>query len=169
MAINNAENMDEMVSADGGIPGLPDWAFVAYKARCYRGQSIAELARRYGVAWKTVKLAVEKVHALVMAVENSDIISEKDKYVCGLKETLACLWKLYAAATHDSAKVGCLKQIAQILQQIAAAEGVVTERRAEEHTCRIEQVHTTTEDQRAEVLEALRELGLVSPVVEEPQ
>jgi len=122
----------EQVTSDGGIPGLPEWAFTAYKAHTHRGQSITSLANSYNVCWRTMRCNVDKVHALVQAVENSDIIPACDKYIAGLRETIACLWRDYQTATHDSARVGCLKLISQVLEQIAAAEGVVTQRKAAE-------------------------------------
>lgn len=128
-AEEQADSLKEQVGVGGGIPGLPEWAFAAYKAHMHRGQAIAELARVYGVAWQTVKSNVEKVHALVVAIEDSDVLTASAKYKGGLRETLACLWRDYTTATHDSAKVGFLKQVSEVLKQIAAAEGIATERK----------------------------------------
>ena len=126
------DNLQNELLSSGGLPGIPDWAFNCYKAHCHRGQTITSLANKQGVAWITMRRNVDKIHALVQAVENSDLIPACDKYIAGLRETLSCLWRDYQGATHDSARVGCLKLISQVLEQIAAAEGVVTQRKAAE-------------------------------------
>lgn len=129
-----SDALQEQVRVGGGIPGLPDWAFNCYKAHAHRGQSITSLANAQGVAWATMRNHIDKVHALVLAVENSDVLTACDKYIAGLRETLSCLWRDYSAATNDAVKCGLLKAIAQVLEQIAAAEGVVTQRKGEEHS-----------------------------------
>ena len=126
------DNLQNELLSSGGLPGIPDWAFNCYKAHCHRGQTITSLANKQGVAWITMRRNVDKILALVQAVENSDLIPSCDKYIAGLRETLSCLWRDYQGATHDSARVGCLKLISQVLEQIAAAEGVVTQRKAAE-------------------------------------
>lgn len=137
MAEQQGDNLATNAKAEPRQLPLQPWAFDAYQASQYRKQSILSLAKHYGVDWETVKRNVEKVHLVIQSMEASDVIQARDRYVGALKHTLGCLWQEYAKASEDNTRLGLLKAIASTEEQIAAAEGVVTKRQAEDVTVEI--------------------------------
>jgi hypothetical protein len=124
----------EDVATSARAMPVAEWAMQAYTAHVGRGQTIAALAREFGVDWETVKRNVEKVHVAVCAAENSDTVDARAKHEARLREVLKCLWQDYTRADNQAARASALKTIADVSEKLAACQGVVTQRAAHEVT-----------------------------------
>lgn len=108
---------------------LKDWAFEAYTLHVGRGQSVLSLAKQYGVKWECVRRNIDAAHAAVIRANDSDALPALEKHKARLLETLKSAWQDYAKSDNDK-RPGFLRIILDTSEKLAAAEGVVTERKA---------------------------------------
>lgn len=108
---------------------LKDWAFEAYTLHVGRGQSVLSLAKQYGVKWECVRRNIDAAHAAVIRANDSDALPALEKHKARLLETLKSAWQDYAKSDNDK-RPGFLRIILDTSEKLAAAEGVVTERKS---------------------------------------
>ena len=120
---------------DGGCPKfsngrpLQGWAFEAYTLHFGRGQSVLSLAKQYGVKWEVVRRNIDAAHAAVTAANASDAVSALEKHKARLLEIIKSAYQDYARADNDK-RPGFLRIILDASEKLAAAEGVVTDRKS---------------------------------------
>lgn len=113
-----------------------------------------------------VKRALIRHSKLIEETMESGAIDSRAKYLSALYQRRASAARIANnAGARDADRLAALRIMLECDEKVAAAEGVVTQRRAEEHSGRVEHAHAVTEDQKAEVLSALKELGVISPVI----
>lgn len=109
-----------------------EWVGLAWADWCSGEQNLSELGRRYGVKGETVKSNLRKYSA-ARAAEVSDV-DPTAEYLDGLQHDLREALRTYRDSDNPNAKVGALKLAETIRKDMAAARGVVTERKAHELT-----------------------------------
>jgi hypothetical protein len=111
-----------------GAP-LQEWATEAYAAHIGRSQSILSIAKHYGVEWETVKRNIEAIEAWVQVIEQSDVLTAKRKHKARLTEIIKAGWQGYTKAEDEGTRNAILRTILDASEKLAAADGVVTERK----------------------------------------
>ena len=124
---------DDIVPVFSNGAHAKPWAFDAYCANVGRGETLTSLARLYGVQWRTVKRNVEAVHAMVLAIERSDAIDAHARHVARLAEVLRAAWRDHDGA-EDGQRAAFLRVALDAGEKLAAAAGVVTERKSTQVT-----------------------------------
>ena len=133
-----AHKVTPKVPPDGGCPKfsngrpLQDWAFEAYTLHVGRGQSVFSLAKKYKVKWEVVRRNIDAAHAAVTAANASDAVPALERHIARLLEVLKSTYQDYAQADNDK-RPGFLRIILDTSEKLAAAEGVVTDRKYQEH------------------------------------
>ena len=105
------------------------WVGLAWGAWCSGEQNLAALGRQFGRDPETVKRNLKK-YAAARAAERDDVDATAE-YLDGLRHDLHEALEVYRSvgANNPNAQVGALKLAAQIRKDLAAACGVVTERK----------------------------------------
>jgi hypothetical protein len=107
---------------------LQSWAYDAYTAHVAECRAIRALADEYGVSEATVRRNIDAVHVAVLAVENSDTIDALAKHKARLQKIIRAAWQDHAAA-DEGQKSAYLRIAIDASEKLAAAEGVVTDRK----------------------------------------
>lgn len=107
---------------------LQVWAYEAYTAHVGECRAIRSLADEYDVSEATIRRNVDAVHVAVLAVENSDTIDALAKHRARLQKIIRAAWQDHAAA-HEKHKSSYLRIAMDASEKLAAAEGVVTDRK----------------------------------------
>jgi hypothetical protein len=133
MADDGQENLDQPapdynLSADGD--GAEDWVLRAWQLWLRGVREWTKLGEQVGKDRKTVKRHLEKFSHAVQEALLANGMDALAEYVGTLREALTATWALYANTDQDNVKLGCLKTVSDLAEQIAAALGVVTERKA---------------------------------------
>lgn len=110
-----------------------EWVALAWSAWCAGERSLAALGRQFNKAPATVKANLQK-YSRQRAAEMKDGTDPTAEYVDGLEYDLREALRLYRAATQESTQIGCLKHAMALREKLAAARGVVTERKSHELT-----------------------------------
>jgi hypothetical protein len=108
---------------------LQAWAFEAYTLHVGRGQSVLSLAKQYGVEWRVVRRNIDAAHAAVCEANDSDALPALEKHKARLLEVLKSAYQDYARADNEK-RPGFLRIILDTSEKLAAAEGVVTDRKS---------------------------------------
>lgn len=109
-----------------------EWVGQAWAAWCAGERNLTALGRIFNKSPKAVKRNLQK-YAAARAAEVSDV-DPTAEYLDGLQHDLREALRTYRESENPNAKVGALKLAAQIRKDMAAARGVVTERKAHELT-----------------------------------
>jgi hypothetical protein len=135
MADEGQENLQEACPDEGDRPEVEDWVLTAWRAWCRGTQQWAELAKLTGKDWRTVRKHVEAFSKVCRVAEESGSIDALGEYIGHLREALTAAWHIYnKQSSNDNAKLGAIKQVSDLSEKIAAALGVVTERKATQHS-----------------------------------
>ena len=112
----------------------PDWVSLAFRARLRRKVEWAVLAKQFDKDWRTVKLNVQK-YASILAIgyEKGDV-GALAEYIEGVEDDKSRADEVHGQADEPRDKIACLKQITECRKLIAAAKGVVTERKNVQHS-----------------------------------
>jgi hypothetical protein len=108
---------------------LQVWAYEAYTAHVGECRAIRSLADEYDVSEATIRRNVDAVHVAVLAVENSDTIDALAKHRARLQKIIRAAWQDHAAA-EEGQKSSYLRIAMDASERLAAAEGVVTDRKS---------------------------------------
>jgi hypothetical protein len=125
----------------GPEPSLT-WGYQAWRLWCAGNRNKSAIFRtlkaQYGDAmpkWDdciTKALAREsKIARAALDIDETDALME---YIAGLEEQFGEADRLMRTGDNDNAKLGGLKVKVDLLAKLAAAKGVVTERKAQEHS-----------------------------------
>ena len=109
-----------------------EWVGLAWAAWCAGERNLTGLGKSFGKSPAAVKRNLQK-YAAARAAEVSDV-DPTAEYLDGLQHDLREALRTYRESENPNAKVGALKLAAQIRKDMAAARGVVTERKAHELT-----------------------------------
>ena len=122
------------MDSEQGHKGLDagEWVGQAWAAWCAGERNLTALGRIFNKSPKAVKRNLQK-YAAARAAEVSDV-DPTAEYIDGLQHDLREALRTYRESENPNAKVGALKLAAQIRKDMAAARGVVTERKAHELT-----------------------------------
>ena len=112
-------------------PGESGWVGEAWREHL-NGASIQGLADKHGRSWACVRDNLQK-YAANRAAEIGKGIDPTAAYIEGLRGDLEDANELIGQCRQDTAKIGALKLRTEIRKLIAAAQGVVTERKGVEH------------------------------------
>jgi hypothetical protein len=130
--VETEEGWAPVVTEGGPVFGngqpLQPWAFEAYSAHYGRGQSLNSLAKAYNASWLCVRRNLNAVHAFIIAMEGTDLLDALTKHKTRLHETMKAAWQDHAAA-DPSNRAPFLRIALDAGEKLAAAEGVVTERK----------------------------------------
>ncbi len=118
------------------------WGYQAWRLWCAGNRNKSAIFRtlkaQYGDAmpkWDdciTKAIAREsKIARAALEIDETDALME---YVAGLEEQFGEADRLMRTGDNDNAKLGGLKVKVDLLAKLAAAKGVVTERKAEQHS-----------------------------------
>ena len=113
---------------DGGA-----WVALAWAAWCCGDRCYTALGKQFGKHRTTVKAQLDK-YSKQRATELADGTDATAEYLDSVEALLCELWALYRMAEQESTKLGCLKQVSEQLTKLAAARGVVTERKGVENS-----------------------------------
>jgi hypothetical protein len=122
--------MEKQALRKDADPG--EWVGLAWAAWCAGERNITSLGKTFGKAPATVKGNLQK-YARARAAEVGDV-DPTAEYLDGLQHDLREALRTYRESGNPNAKVGALKLASQIRKDMAAARGVVTERRSQEIT-----------------------------------
>lgn len=121
------------------------------------------------VQGRTVKKAIDDISQSVALAMSEGLLSAAGEYIASLEAALKEAWKLYRTSDNSSASVAALKLVVDLLEKIAAAKGVVTQRKAEELTgkdggpVQTQAEVVVTNEHTAEVLAILAQCGALEP------
>ena len=146
MAQGEQEDMDALAEearddgASGGYPDVPEWAFKAWRLNLSGVSNWDGIARQVGVLKQNGRPDGEKVKRYVTKLKRfqaqlrkgEDLEEATEDYIEGKTMDLRDADKLVRNADNDNAKVSALKTRTAIRDSIAAARGVVTERKAQD-------------------------------------
>jgi transposase-like protein len=110
----------------------PEWAESAYRLHARGQRNMTALSRQFGVKWETCRDWIQKVGLFMAQQELHAQDYALAEYVAGMEEILGQAQATYAKTKNDNAKIGALRVAGDMLQNIAAARGVVTKRSAED-------------------------------------
>ncbi len=160
------ELAEESAAFDPALKGIPIWVETAWRLYC-RGQRNwtqlrNALEKQFGSEApkdpETVKARVKQFAAVLGAARKA---SEDDhaliSYQVGLEEILATAWQDHATEGIDSAKIGALRVALDALEKLAASQGVITERKAQETSWKDSHERTLSREQLARL--ALGDVG----------
>lgn len=122
------------------------------------GISIYALAKKYEKKWTTVRDNLDK-HAANRAAELEKGYDPTLRYVDGLEQDLGKSSELMEIVKQDTAQIGALKLRVDIRQKLAAAQGVVTERSAQEQTVIPPDLSNLTDEELATHASLLRKIA----------
>lgn len=111
--------------------GGDEWVGLAWAAWCRGERSYRALGKQFGVDRETVKRHLA-AYSRARAAELSDGSDPTAEYIDGLEADLQDVQRLAQATEHDLCKLGSYKHVTAIREKLAAARGVVTERKATE-------------------------------------
>ena len=109
-----------------------EWVGQAWALWCAGERNLHALGRQFGKDPQTVKKHLRR-YSEARAAETADV-DATGEYLDGLQHDLREALRTYRDATNPNAKVGALKHATTIREKLAAARGVVTERKATELT-----------------------------------
>ncbi len=105
-----------------------EWIGLAWLAWCAGERNLAALGRQFNKRPETVKANLLK-YSRARAAEVSDV-DPTAEYLDGLQHDLREALRTYRDAENPNAKVGALKHASALRKDMAAARGVVTERKS---------------------------------------
>jgi len=105
-----------------------EWVGLAWRAWCAGERNLTLLGRQFAKKPATVKANLRK-YSRARAAEVSDV-DPTAEYLDGLQHDLQEALRTYRDADNPNAKVGALKHASAIRKDMAAARGVVTDRRS---------------------------------------
>ena len=112
----------------------PEWAETAYRLHARGQRNMTTLSRQFGVKWETCRDWIRKVGLFMAEQELHAQEYALAEYAAGLEEILGQAQTTYAHTDNDNAKIGALRVAGDMLEKLAAARGVVTQRKADELT-----------------------------------
>ena len=105
-----------------------EWIGLAWAAWCAGERNLAALGKQFNKAPATVKANLIKYSAARAAETQS--VDATAEYIDGLEHDMREALRTYRTAENPNAKVGALKHATSCREKLAAAKGVVTERRS---------------------------------------
>ena len=105
-----------------------EWIGLAWGAWCAGERNLAALGRQFDKSPATVKANLLK-YSQARAAEVSDVDATAE-YIDGLQHDLREALRTYRDAGNPNAKVGALRHASQCRKDMAAAKGVVTDRKS---------------------------------------
>ena len=108
-----------------------EWIGLAWRDYVRGLRDWTALGRKYNKHRDTVKRQLVK-YSQSRAAERADGVDPTAEYLAGLEIDQEATTALYGTVANDNAKIGALKHRTETRKLIAAAQGVVTERSAQE-------------------------------------
>lgn len=110
------------------VPEDGEWVGLAWAAWCAGERNLAALGKQFRKSPKTVKANLIKYSAARAAETQS--VDATTEYLDGLEHDMREALRTYRTAENPNAKVGALKHATSCREKLAAAKGVVTERKS---------------------------------------
>lgn len=105
-----------------------EWIGLAWAAWCAGERNLTALGKQFGKKGETVKANLIKYSAARAAETQS--VDATTEYLDGLEHDMREALRTYRTAENPNAKVGALKHATSCREKLAAAKGVVTERKS---------------------------------------
>ena len=105
-----------------------EWVGLAWAAWCAGERNLTALGKQFGKHPDTVKANLIKYSAARAAETQS--VDATTEYLDGLEHDMREALRTYRTAENPNAKVGALKHATSCREKLAAAKGVVTERKS---------------------------------------
>ena len=109
------------------VPEDGEWVGLAWAAWCAGERNLTALGKQFRKSPKTVKANLIKYSAARAAETQS--VDATTEYLDGLEHDMREALRTYRTAENPNAKVGALKHATACREKLAAAKGVVTERK----------------------------------------
>ena len=110
------------------VPEDGEWVGLAWAAWCAGERNLTALGKQFRKSPKTVKANLIKYSAARAAETQS--VDATTEYLDGLEHDMREALRTYRTAENPNAKVGALKHATSCREKLAAAKGVVTERKS---------------------------------------
>jgi hypothetical protein len=122
------------------------WEYLAWRMWCAGTRNLSAIARSLQEMeaagridnsphdHRNVKRAIQRESKLAREALDGDETDALMEYIAGLEEQFGEADRLMRTGDNDNAKLGGLKVKVDLLAKLAAAKGVVTERKAEQHS-----------------------------------
>lgn len=110
------------------VPEDGEWVGLAWAAWCAGERNLTALGKQFRKSPKTVKANLIKYSAARAAETQS--VDATAEYIDGLEHDMREALRTYRTAENPNAKVGALKHATSCREKLAAAKGVVTERKS---------------------------------------
>lgn len=81
---------------------------------------------------RTVRAGIERLSQAVHTAQANGLLNANSEYITSLESALQEAWKVYRTGDNDNARIAALKLVVDLLEKIAAAKGVVTQRKSAE-------------------------------------
>ncbi len=86
------------------------------------------------VQTRSIRAGIERMSRAVHTAEAGGLLNANSEYIASLEAALQEAWKVYRTGDNDNARIAALKLVVDLLEKIAAAKGVVTQRARQELT-----------------------------------
>lgn len=110
------------------------WVLLAWRAWLHGARNWTALGKQFGKKRDTVRVRVTEYSKQVAAAYAEGSVDALSEYVEGLYEDLRDADTLHREARNENIKLGAVNRRTETRKLIAAAKGVVTERKAHELT-----------------------------------
>ena len=158
----------------GEAEDAPDWVSLCYRARLRHKASWTELGKQVKRDWRTVRSNVEKYRRLVAEAYTNGDVGFLAEYIDGVEDDQSRASGVFSEAETPMEKISALKHITECRKLVAAAKGVVTERKgvqlgnAPGEELRVSgEADVRPNGDLVEVLSIIRDIGhLIAPVAD---